>query len=1037
MNTIRLCPGCGAPVSADAPAGLCPQCLLKSDAGSQISTQASAPRSVPVPGGDFGDYRSLKLLGHGGMGEVYEAEHVTTGRRVALKVMRHTLASEQDRKRFLREGRLAASVNHPNVVYIHGSEEIDGAPAIAMELVHGGTLKDRLKREGPLPIADAAEAALQMIDGLEAAHAAGVLHRDIKPANCFVSSDGTVKVGDFGLSVSTLARGESLLTATGSVLGTPAYASPEQLRGEELDVTSDIYSVGATLYHLLTGKTPFGATDFVKLITEVLDKQPAPPKSLRPEIPAELSRILLRCLAKDRKARFQSYTELSDALLPFRASEAVPARPHMRFLAAMIDEMIAYGPSVIFLAYWSFDPLDNLARDRTWHAALVWLPFHLWYLLYYGVSEGLWGAAIGKSLLGLRVVGRDGQPPGLARAAIRVLVYMAAFTLPWFVLIATMSGEEVRAAMREGRSLFTDWAWLPLTALLYVTMRARNGYAAIQDFVSGTRVIVRPKTQPRPTLESLRASAAETSPAAAFALKNIGPYEVTGSLWKSGDEELALAFDPALRRRVWIHLRRADTANISEARRNLSRAARLRWIDGGQIDGRSWDAYEALEGAPFLAIAQRPQPWRAVRFWLLDLAEEGAAAIQCPETSPALALNRLWITASGRAVLLEFPAPGFSADNSHVPLLDGTEMLQQFLATVARAALEGAGEPSNDPHWIRALVPMHARGFLTSLARRTFDEARYIVGNLQSMIAKPAEVTRARRGASLAFVPGIAIACAALLVAMIGFERIRWDRAWAIAYPGQPSVRVAGEIYLEESEAVIDADLERSELERAAASKQGLHAEVKEAPGGRKDMELAGAYIAARFGPMITNDTFWLSQPSLILEPDLRDNLREAVQKHSAADAQTVAEAERYMEKRMARRERLQRLAVVWIGAGAALFVVFVAAVIDLIGTLAFNVSPLLRVFGFSLVTRNGARPPRIRSFARWALVWIPATAGMLFIAGIATSLAKTEPLLPVAPGIGILAILVAVMDVIMIHALLRPAASLPDRLAGTRLVPV
>src|SRR5204863_7053929 len=127
---------------------------------------------------------------------------------------------------------------------------------------------------------------------------------------------GWVKVGDFGLSVSTLARGESLITATGSVMGTPAYASPEQLRGEELDVTSDIYSVGATLYHLLTGQTPFQATDFVKLITEVLDKEPAAPRSLRAEIPAELSRALQRCLEKERQDRFPSYAELRDALLP-------------------------------------------------------------------------------------------------------------------------------------------------------------------------------------------------------------------------------------------------------------------------------------------------------------------------------------------------------------------------------------------------------------------------------------------------------------------------------------------------------------------------------------------------------------------------------------------------------------------------------------------------------------------------------------------------------------------------------------------------
>src|SRR5436190_8863012 len=148
-NTIKICPGCGMALAADAPAGLCPQCLLKSNpltpSHTVVVTGAppSAHRPIPIPGQEFGDYHILRLLGQGGMGEVYECEHIPSGRRVALKVMSHALADERDRKRFLREGRLAASVNHPNVVYVHGSEEIDGMPAIAMELARGATLHDR------------------------------------------------------------------------------------------------------------------------------------------------------------------------------------------------------------------------------------------------------------------------------------------------------------------------------------------------------------------------------------------------------------------------------------------------------------------------------------------------------------------------------------------------------------------------------------------------------------------------------------------------------------------------------------------------------------------------------------------------------------------------------------------------------------------------------------------------------------------------------------------------------------------------------
>ena len=154
----------------------------------------------------WGGYRIGRLLGRGGMGEVYEAEHVESGRRVALKVLRGRLQDADERARFLREGQLAASISHPHTVYIFGSEEIAGMPVISMELLPGGTLKDRVAAEGPLPPAEAVAAVLDIIGGLDAAQAAGILHRDIKPSNCFVDSDGSVKVGDFGLSISTLAR---------------------------------------------------------------------------------------------------------------------------------------------------------------------------------------------------------------------------------------------------------------------------------------------------------------------------------------------------------------------------------------------------------------------------------------------------------------------------------------------------------------------------------------------------------------------------------------------------------------------------------------------------------------------------------------------------------------------------------------------------------------------------------------------------------------------------------------------------------------
>jgi serine/threonine protein kinase len=199
------------------------------------------PNSLPPLPTRLGDYQIQRLLGKGGMGVVYEAEHLETGRRMALKLLAQGFDSSQRRTRFIREGRLAAAVNHPHSVYVYGTEEINGVPAIAMELVDGGTLRDRVKESGPMPIGEVIDAILQVISGLEAAQEVGVLHRDVKPANCFIDLNGKTKIGDYGLSISNEAQAIPDLSSDGRMLGTPAYASPEQLRGEPLDVRSDIY----------------------------------------------------------------------------------------------------------------------------------------------------------------------------------------------------------------------------------------------------------------------------------------------------------------------------------------------------------------------------------------------------------------------------------------------------------------------------------------------------------------------------------------------------------------------------------------------------------------------------------------------------------------------------------------------------------------------------------------------------------------------------------------------------------------------------
>lgn len=994
MNTIKICPGCGTPLPQDAPAGLCPKCLLATDPSrTRTVSGAELPtRRVPVPGQEFGSYRILRLLGQGGMGEVYEAEDLHNGRRVALKVMSHALATEADRKRFLREGRLAASVNHPNVVYVHGSEEIDSSPVIAMELVHGGTLHDQLKRRGSVPVAEAVKAILQVVDGLEAAHNAGVLHRDIKPSNCFLAADGSVKVGDFGLSVSTLARGESLLTAAGSVLGTPAYASPEQLRGEELDGRSDIYSVGASLYHLLTGKTPYTATEFVKLITEVLEKKPAPPSALRQDIPAELSKIVLRCLAKDRAARFQSYADLREALLPFSAVETVPAKPARRFLAGAIDDLFAYGPSFLFLTYWSFDPLDYFVRERTAIAALVWLAFYFWYFVYFGVAEGLWGAALGKTICGLRVVGKSGHAPGISRALFRVTVYVLPTVIPSLVYLALVSHADMRASLARGDELITDWLWWPPFLLLFITMRRRNGYAAIHDQLSGTRVIVRPRTENRPRL----AKAEFTGEAAAAT--SVGPYEVRSSLWRKAGEELLLAFDPALRRNVWIHIRAVSSPPLNFARRDLSRPARLRWLNGGQTESNRWDAYEAIDGVPLLGDRRESISWPAVRFWLLDLAQEIASGIDEPATASVLALDRVWLSTNGRALILEFTASGVSRTEVPRPCRDVTEM-QAFLFEVAQSAL---GESTS--------MPPEAQSFLAALNRRAFEKPEFIVGNLSHLITKPAEVTRGWRAMSLVFLP----ACFALLgifvAGVLNFERIRTERAWRNLHPDRPLFHHAAHIYV------------------------GYVEDQAEGTDVSEDLPLARAYLVNHFSDVITNQTFW-SNPTLRAGFGVSEEriIREALAASPPAP-KIAQEAERVVPKWIKKKEAQERRIPIGVFLGVLLFGPLCAALIEFIGSTLFRRSPTLTLFGIAVVSDKGQVATRGRLLWRWAIAWLPL-ALLLFVALWILAVKGTFELVVVLGSVaGVLA--VASVVAITVHAILHPSRGLADRLTGTALVP-
>jgi serine/threonine-protein kinase len=310
-----------APTATGTPTAMTPP-----RGSSTLPGRGSANENTTLPHGGLGSmaegqmrqvgrYQVKSRLGRGGMATVYRAHDPSIGRDVAIKFLHASLCEDEDcRMRFLREARAAGGLSHPNIVVVHDVGEIERRPYMAMELIDGSPLSDKLETTRCLPVREVVIIGLQLARALEYAHARGIVHRDIKPGNIMILADGqTIKVADFGIAHMDDGNTEQR-TMVGAVMGTPQYMSPEQTRGDKVDGRSDLFSAGIVLYQLLAGERPFRGESLVAVATKIATEDPPPLNQKRPEVPASLRRVIDRCLAKKPEQRYQTGKEVAEAL---------------------------------------------------------------------------------------------------------------------------------------------------------------------------------------------------------------------------------------------------------------------------------------------------------------------------------------------------------------------------------------------------------------------------------------------------------------------------------------------------------------------------------------------------------------------------------------------------------------------------------------------------------------------------------------------------------------------------------------------------
>jgi hypothetical protein len=689
----------------------CGQALGESTLKTPSASDPDAITQAPVAAANLqqapaavGGYRIGRELGSGGMGAVYEAEEIATGRRVALKLIKPEYAASADAvERFRQEGRIASRLVHPRCVFVLAVDEEAGRPYIVMELMTGKTLKELVGEQGALPPEQAIALILDVIDGLQAAHRLEVIHRDVKPSNCFLEADGRVKVGDFGLAKSLVQDGH--LTKTGAFVGTPHFASPEQIRTEPIDVRTDVYSVAATLYFLLTGKPPFHGTNTSATLARIVTDPPPPLRSLRPELSPALERVVLRGLERDRDRRYPDLEAFRQALLGLNPEPLSWDGTLKRVVANTVDVLLVV--CTIGCALQLAVTATLLAGVHVASTAVGAVGLLL-YAIYFTVLERTLGGSLGKLLFGLRVcTTRSIDTPGWAALALRSLLFVGLMYAPAVLLSDFTTQLSFALVFFAGPMLGM--------ALVGSTMRPQNGYRGLHEILTGTRVVqpIRPReTVPASGgwllsfLHGRRQAPMQTGPLP----QRIGGFAIRGALKWTATDKVLLGEDASLGRRVFIWLRPTNALALDKARRDVGRRTRLRWLGCGTQGDLQWDAILAPLGSPLpdFIHGEGAFAWREARHLLEELGGELAAALADGTSPTTLTTAQVWVQEDGRAQLADLPLTATASDED----TSGTPQ-QRAIGLLARTVvLAVEGQPrsaSAAAGSLQGTVPADAR----------------------------------------------------------------------------------------------------------------------------------------------------------------------------------------------------------------------------------------------------------------------------------------------------------------------------------------